>query len=616
MAANFTTNPVSLEELLKDCGAGEIQLPDFQRSWVWDDDRIRGLIASISQAFPIGALMALETGGDVEFKPRPVQGAPEEASKRKPTSLLLDGQQRMTSLYQTALRREVVETVTARQVKVKRWYYIDIRQALDPDAVREDAIVGLPEDRKMRSNFGKAIDKDMSTAEGEYAHLMFPVLSAFDWDAWQDGFRDYWEDRDSAIAKLFKPFKDRVLQNFKSYQVPVITLNRSTSREAVCLVFEKVNTGGKALDAFELVTAMYASKNFELRKDWFARQARLIEHKSLLNVGATEFLQAISLLYTKAVRIRAEAEGREPPAVSATRQSLLRLPLEAYQSYAPKVDEGYQKTAKFLRGLRIYRTYDLPYQSQLTPLAAILAELPDSQWENAGVREKLVRWFWNGVFGELYGSTVDSRFAKDVLEVPAWLAGGAIPTTIAQATIRADRLRSLRSRLSAAYKGVNALLMRAGAQDFRSGQNFDDTVFFDESVDIHHVFPKDWCAKQKIPPSVYDSIINKTPLTARTNRIIGGAAPSAYLAKLEVGSSDAPALSTHLLDGHLRSHLIEPELLRADSFAAFIAAREQGLLALIEKATGQSVYRGDIRAEREEDAEPSPEDAVRLMAAE
>lgn len=616
MAANFKTNPVSLEELLKDCGAGEIQLPDFQRSWVWDDDRIRGLIASISQAFPIGALMALETGGDVEFKPRPVQGAPDEASKRKPTSLLLDGQQRMTSLYQTALRREVVETVTARQVKVKRWYYIDIRQALDPDAVREDAIVGVPEDRKIRSNFGKTVDRDLSTPEGEYAHAMFPVLCSFDWDAWQDGFREYWDDRDPATAKLFKPFKDRVLQNFKSYQVPVITLDRSTSREAVCLVFEKVNTGGKALDAFELVTAMYAAENFELRKDWFARQARLVEHKILQNVGATEFLQAIALLHTKALRMLAEVEGRELPAVSATRQSLLRVPLNAYQTHAPKVEEGFRKTAKFLRGLRIYRTFDLPYQTQLTPLAAILAELPEAQWENAGVREKLVRWFWNGVFGELYGSAVESRFAKDVVEVPAWLAGGATPTTIAQATIRADRLRSMRSRLSAAYKGVNALLMRAGAQDFRSGQDFDDTVFFDESVDIHHVFPKDWCAKQKIPPSVYDSIINKTPLTARTNRIIGGAAPSAYLAKLEVGSSDAPALPTHLLDGHLRSHLIEPELLRADNFAAFIAAREQGLLALIEKATGQSVYRGDIRAEREEDAEPSPEDAVRLMAAE
>jgi hypothetical protein len=59
------------------------------------------------------------------------------------------------------------------------------------------------------------------------------------------------------------------LENFKYYQVPVIALDRSTTKEAVCVVFEKVNTGGKALDAFELVTAMYAAEGHELRKDWF-----------------------------------------------------------------------------------------------------------------------------------------------------------------------------------------------------------------------------------------------------------------------------------------------------------------------------------------------------------
>ena len=89
--------------------------------------------------------MTLDTGGAVNFKPRPVEGAPPEA-KARPASLLLDGQQRMTSLYQVTLRGKVVETVTPKNKKVKRWFYIDIRKALDPDADREEAIVGVPED--------------------------------------------------------------------------------------------------------------------------------------------------------------------------------------------------------------------------------------------------------------------------------------------------------------------------------------------------------------------------------------------------------------------------------------------------------------------------------------
>jgi hypothetical protein len=62
-----------------------------------------------------------------------------------PHSLLLDGQQRMTSLYQVSLRGQVVETVTPKKKKVKRWFYIDIRKALDLSIDREEAIVGVPE---------------------------------------------------------------------------------------------------------------------------------------------------------------------------------------------------------------------------------------------------------------------------------------------------------------------------------------------------------------------------------------------------------------------------------------------------------------------------------------
>ena len=613
MATAFKTNPVGLEDLLKQCQSGDLQLPDFQRSWVWDDERIRGLIASISQAFPVGALMTLETGGEVDFKPRPVQGAPEPALKRKPLALLLDGQQRMTSLYQTTLRNEVVETVTPRQVKVKRWYYIDIRKALDPNEVRQDAIIGVPEDRRVHASFKVVLD--VSSIEREYAELMFPVSSVFDWDDWQDGFKEYWEHRDPETAKVFKPFKDQVLKNFTSFQVPVITLAQNTTKEAVCLVFEKVNTGGKALDAFELVTAMYAAHNFELRKDWFARQAAMSQQRVLRNVASTDFLQAVALLQTKALREAAASEGRELPAISANRNALLRTPLSAYQTYAPRVESGFLKVAKLLRSLRIYRVEDIPYQTQLTPLAAILAELPEAQWENAVVRSMLVQWFWNGVFGELYGSAVESRFAKDVVEVPLWLSGGPVPSTVEQATVRADRLRSMRSRLSAAYKGLNALLMRAGAQDFRSGQVFDDAVFFDESVDIHHVFPKAWCAGKGISPNIYDSIINKTPLAARTNRIIGGVAPSAYLAKIQAGADKTPAMPASTLDEHLASHLIDPALLRADDFPAFIAAREKALLKLIEQATGRSAYRGDAD-EPEQEVDPSPDTDQPLMVAE
>ena len=607
--STFQTNPIDLYKLLEDCHRGVLQLPDFQRSWVWDEDRIKSLIASISRSFPVGALMSLETGGPINFKPRPVEGAPVEVKQVNPQSLLLDGQQRMTSLYQVTLRGKVVETVTPKKKKVKRWFYIDIRKAMEISMDREEAIVGVPEDRVIRSDFGRETVLDLSSAEREYEALMYPVSQVFDWDKWQDGFDKFWRgDKHDGVREEFRTFKRTVLENFKYYRVPVITLDRSTSKEAVCVVFEKVNTGGKALDAFELVTAMYAAAGHELRKDWYGdhekkgRHRRFVEALRLdgsdagiiAGISNTDFLQAISLFHTRERRRMAEnagKQGKELPAVSGNRQALLNLPLEEYKRFESQVEKGFMQAAKFLHMLHIYRIFDLPYQSQIVPLAAILADIGDA-WEHEANRAKLVRWYWNGVFGELYGSAVETRIARDFMEVPVWLKGGIEPSTVSETMFRADRLKTMRMRLSAAYKGMNALLMMEGTQDFRSGQRFDHTVFFGESVDIHHIFPKDWCKKQGFNANVYDSIINKTPLSYRTNRIIGGIAPSEYIAKLENGNANNPPIDSNKLDGYLNSHLINPRLLRADSFDEFMSDRQKRLLGLIERATGKVAYSG------------------------
>lgn len=600
---SFQAASVKLSELLTNAETGKLQLPDFQRGWVWDEERIRGLIASISRGFPVGAVMTLRTGGEVEFKPRLIEGAPVSSGQSRPDSLLLDGQQRLTSLYQVLKRRIAVSTITPRRAKVTRWFYLDMEKCLDDGVDREDAVIILPEDKRLTSDFGRTVELDVSTREKEYEAKLFPLGEVLSSDNWYPGFVQH--GTDTAYTERFNlwiEFNRRVIQNFTEYLVPQIELSASTSKEAVCVVFEKVNTGGKPLDAFELITAMYAADGHELRKDWYGsaddegrhnrlRAAMRLPSASegiLSKVGNTDFLQAVSLFHTRDERSAAEKEGKtgkELPKVSATRKVLLSLPLEAYLTYQEKVEVGFIAAAKFLINLGIYRVRDLPYQSQIVPLAAILAEL-GTEAEAPSVVDKLRRWFWNGVFGELYGSSTETRIAHDFVEVVKWVRGGPVPTTVHDATVRADRLKTMRMRLSAAYKGVNALLTHHGAEDFRTGQPFNHTIFFDENVDIHHIFPKDWCKRQGIPSKVYDSIINKTPLSARTNRIIGGDAPSNYLRKLE---SEFSANGEHELDLRLRTHLIDPAALRSDNFSEFMKSRQAELVRLIEEATGKPV---------------------------
>lgn len=620
MAASFfKTNPFQLEELLKLCDKGKLQLPDFQRSWVWDEERVRSLIASVSRAFPVGALMTLDIGGEVDFKPRPIEGAPVEAQQAVPDSLLLDGQQRMTSLYQVSMRGQVVETITPKRKKVKRWFYIDIMKSIDEHVDREEAVLSLPENRQIRSNFGKDIDLDLSTRQKEIEQLMFPLSMMFHWEAWQKDFISHaigQGDLDEKWA-LINRFKDEIIENFTQYQVPVIALDKSTSKEAVCVVFEKVNTGGKPLDAFELVTAMYAADGYELRKDWYGdvrnpgRHSRLanaykapnVETGILANVANTDILHVVSLFHTRDRRREAEAAGktgRDLPQVIGNRQALLNLPLSAYKTYQDRVEEGFMRAAQFLFRLHIYRTLDLPYQSQIIPLAAILTTLGD-KWDYDEYQRKLEQWYWNGVFGELYGSSTETRIARDFLEVPLWLDGGPAPATVSETIFRADRLKTMRMRLSAAYKGVNALLMLEGARDFRSGKRFDHAVFFGENTDIHHIFPQQWCKNKQIAPSNYDSIINKTPLGYKTNRMIGGSAPSTYLQRLETGGDDTPPISPANLDSYFWSHLINPDRVRANDFPGFMEDRQKRLVTLIEQAMGKSVYQGPASDDDDDD---------------
>ena len=213
-----------------------------------------------------------------------------------------------------------------------------------------------------------------------------------------------------------------------------------------------------------------------------------------------------------------------------------------------------------------------------------------------------MKWYWCGVFGELYGSAVESRFALDVRDFTLWVKDDAVePRTVQRASFEEKRLRTLRSRLSAAYKGVNALLMKAGAEDFKSGQPYDQTVFFDENVDIHHIFPEAWCKSQKIEPAVYNSIVNKTPLTSGTNRMLGGVAPSIYLGRLIKGNRSNPPIASDRLSTILKSHEIDEILLASDDFTSFMNTRRSALLAMIEAAMGKDAVRESILPVSQED---------------
>ncbi len=586
----FESPDVPLGDLLRQVATGKVQLPDFQREWKWDSDRIASLIASVAQGHPVGVVMTLEVGGNgVHFAPKPLAGVPSTVAD-KPEQLLLDGQQRTTSLYQSLSSGQAVSTKDARDKKIKRWYYVDMKQALLPDADLQDAIVAIPEDRKIRDNFGRDVIKDYSTTQGECAEEMFPVGIVFDQAALNNWMVTYLQldaaDMPQRLAR-WTAFQSSVLKEITEYKVPVIRLTKETPKEAVCTVFEKVNTGGVPLNVFELLTATFASNDFRLKDDWQAREKRLQTRPVLRSFESTDFLQVISLLATRARREEHLSQGKaasEAPGISCKRRDILKLTLTDYQQWADAVSDSLDWCHQFLSHERFYRAADLPYRTQLVPLAALRVVL-GSKADAHGTNALLRRWYWSGVLGEMYGGTTETRFARDLEQVVGWVAGGVEPGTVAEATFRSARLLTLKTRNSAAYKGVYALLMQSDCLDWIKHQPMNMASFFDYKIDIHHIFPKAWCAKNGIDHNRQESIVNKTAISYDTNRTIGGKSPSDYVKVLETRAG----VDSATLDKVLATHLLQADALRAADFDAFFAHRRAALLDLISAVMGKPV---------------------------
>jgi hypothetical protein len=591
----FDSTKRSLFEILKDVHSGKIQLPDFQRGWIWDDNRIKGILASVAKSFPIGAVMLLETGNEnVKFKTKPVEGVKLD-NEVNPDLLILDGQQRITSLYQTIVTNEIVTTRNEKNYKIKRWYYIDMVKAMDDNYDLEEAIISISEKKKITEDFGRRIVLDLSEKELEYKNLMYPVCMIDNYSEWRREFNEYWRyDREKSIC--WDNFEDRIVNSFNKYMLPVIILNKENPKEAVCQVFEKVNTGGVSLTVFELLTATFAADEFDLKQDWQKIKEEFKNYKLLSNVSNTDIIQAITLLATynrKLSLARQNIPDEELPAVSCKRKDMLNLSLQDYQKYRDPIVRGFIKASKILLENHIFSARDLPYDTQLIPMSAFLAVLGNNI-DNLGRKKKLMQWFWCGVFGELYGSANETRYALDLPQVVNWIENnGHQPKTIYDANFSPSRLHTLRTRNSAAYKGVYALLMGDETKDWLSATKMDVSTYLSESIDIHHIFPVKWCEKNGICKDDYNCIINKTPLSSRTNRIVSGDAPSKYLVRLQKRAE----VEDDEFQNILNSHVLSPEFLYNDDFIGFFNDRKKKILQRIEKAMNKTIPRGESQEE-------------------
>jgi hypothetical protein len=243
----FETHPRRLMKMLDDLHSGQLALPDFQRSFVWSPDATRELIVSMMRTFPAGALLFLRGGGGA-FKSRPAEEAP--PLRAEPLELVLDGQQRLTSLYQALFG-----------VGASR-FFLDIG-ALISGADVNDAVRVFSTDRASA----------LESFEAQANALVMPLTAVRGSGAsdWRDEVIERRDDDDHRkVRSILKEVEQTFIKPLTDYAFPVTVLPQSTELEAVCTIFETLNRTGKPLTPFELISARAFAGGHSLRDLWGA----------------------------------------------------------------------------------------------------------------------------------------------------------------------------------------------------------------------------------------------------------------------------------------------------------------------------------------------------------
>ncbi|MEZ2122170.1 MULTISPECIES: DUF262 domain-containing protein [unclassified Corynebacterium] len=596
----FTTPSYDLTDLFARIDRGDVQLPDFQRDYSWNVDRIRSLIVTVLRGYPIGCLMALDTRNEpMRFRPRPLAGAPDTG--RNPGMLILDGQQRLTTLYHCLRGNGLVDTVDFRSMRIRRRFYVDVEKAVSEDIMPDEAVLSADANGEIKSHYAPKIPGGLPDRAAARAHGLVPVSALLE-DEGTDMLFDFIEGADPVTRERVKRFNNTVAKPLVRYSVPIIRLDRETAQGGVGSIFSQANSAGLQMDVVDLLTAVFASEDpdFRLSDEWTAIEEALRAHPVLDDIDRTAFFTAATLLITAG---KGSASGH--------REDILRLTLAEYRPAEQRTLDAFVAAARFLEERCITDSSRIPYAAQITPLAVILSLLGETPeiFECAQAMDRLNRWFWSGVFGELYGSaSVIVRTGRDVEQVTPWIRAAQEgsdtspePTSISGARFVESRMLSVGAE-SGVWKGIHALLMGRGARDWRSGDRFDAKNLVEGEEVFHPIFPPQYCRRTGVNQTLADSVLNRTPLSLRTEVFIDGSEPARYLTRVQSKS----LMEDDAFDAVLASHLLDPETLRNSDSAAFFADRRTRFIGMIEEAMGKPVIR-DVDEENLGGGEEGPD---------
>lgn len=590
----ITPDKKKLSSLVEKAYEGTLCLPNFQRDFVWSKDAIADLIRSILRGYFLGSLLLLDCDPkNPPFAPLSLRGAKPKTVALRPSQLILDGQQRLTSLLYAMYAPDLGLKGSRRP----RRFFVDLE--LLTSNPEDDGIVFAMTSTEIKK-------EGLDTKEGQWRRRQVPVTSLVSDAAflkWRDGIDDWLSDHQPSEHQQFREvWRDKwtsAVQSLLSFEIPVVTLPmvRDDDHDAVariCAIFEKLNSTGMDLSVYDLLTARLYRSSIDLHALWEEAVSKNERLKKWSDGKADTNNFGVHVLRTMALM-----RGLEPKA-----KILINLEPKNFEDDWRRASAALDRALELMThfgddGFGVFEPKWLPGFGLLPVFAALRAHLEDHKLGDSA-RKDLRRWYWCSVFLERYSSSVDTRARRDYQDLTTlWGDGKAVPEVFSQADARIGSpgytIRQSESSSSSIYSGVFCILALNGAEDWKLGE----TIALHELND-HHIFPQSYLQKRglegKKNQATRNTILNRTLISEETNQLIKAKAPHTYLRSQDVFPDGfAGRVEPHFIT---ESALTAMESAAEDSdsvealkaFESFTIEREKAIVMEIRRRCGVTAH--------------------------
>ncbi|MCL7724653.1 DUF262 domain-containing protein [Actinobacillus pleuropneumoniae] len=523
----------SIRDILNNINSGNLRIPIFQRGFVWDSDSIAFLMDSIYKGYPFGTIQLWRTREALKTERSFGPFELFERDEEYPVDYILDGQQRITSIFGT-FQSEIEAKDNNNPFKI----YFNLSAQ---ENAQDSQFIYLDDD---------SVD----------SNIHFPLNCLFDSKKYRKATENFDE---KTIEKL-----DKLQEIFKEVKIPYQTLS-TDDKSKVAIVFERINRKGIPLDTFQLLSAWTWNEEFNLQNKFKDLIDELSEHGFDNDLGHDMLLRIVAAILTEK---------------HAVVEELIELDPKEIEDKFQYVINGVKGAIDFLkREFHIIKLDNLPYVHMIIPLSVFFANKGNEHFNYSdNQRKRILSWFWKTAFSRRYSSSTNKNLGIDIQEIVKLKNNKSSELDkLSVSNVSKDIFIETDFNMGTVYtKSFILLWAQNEPKSFISGGNISLANVLKEynKHEFHHIYPKSYL--DKIVGSYNSSpkcLANFCIISRADNKKISNEPPKCYIGN-KMGDD---------VENILSATFTNSKDLKDDNYDQFVNNRAERLYCYLKELFGE-----------------------------